>query len=171
MAAIIAGILGVGILGIGTFGILSVLLKQSPATPVPPDETGPRTFQYWNQVALAVQSVEPTADRFTITASGAAAQIISQPTVGVDAEAIQCATNVATLMQNIVANRERLSDPATFFQALIRGANGDPFGPVSELMEADSTLKEQFRKVQQQSHATRVYLTGRYGIEFPQLPL
>lgn len=172
--------LTVSILGCGLFGLLippenspvvaaaaAVPIEPAPAAsagPTPEQLRSERTLAYWEgmrQSLLSETKVEPAAARRI------AVRLRALPASGVDPDAIECCLALAGLLEDASALRGRLVGGEFFTEAIVRAANGDPWGASADFLADDKELRRRVEAVQRQIGDTRVVLSSRHGVEFP----
>jgi hypothetical protein len=137
------------------------------------DDKRQATLDYWNRVIAICEAAGPAEGMEAAVAvetfRRAAQQIEALSTQQVDAEAVDCCLQLAGVVREAAGVIERANDPGTLVDAFVRGAAGDPFGAFNDQRVAEAELKKHLEAIHQRCQSVRAALTGRYGIEFPQL--
>ena len=146
--------------------------EHSTGAPAEVYDAGQWTLRYWQQIGAAgkLDSASGTdADHAIDQLRQAVIRLRALPTAGVDADAVKCGLNVATLFGNMADTAARGNSPALMIESFFLGMTGDPFGTTVESLEANTAVEREFKQVQQELANTRAILSSRYGIEFPAL--
>jgi hypothetical protein len=107
----------------------------------------------------------------TGTLTRLATDLDNLPTRGIDLNAAECVASLTQLLRSAVSQIKRSNSGELLVQAFIRGLAGDPFGTVSEQIEASDSLKGGLQACSDQFHKARIRLTDRYELEFPRIRL
>ena len=166
---------GFGLAALSMLGGVNNAPNEAPSNPpmaMPFD--GNRTLAYWNQareslrpLASAPANTAP-AQRIALTRQ-AAAVIDGLPTLDVDPDALEAGLRLSTFLRWGADNAERQNDPALFFEAMLRGAAGDPMGTYNESRAQRNAIEQEYRGLLQHLAIVRTNLTARYRTEFPPL--
>ncbi len=133
---------------------------------------GRPTLAYWNQAReslrplVSVPAGATPAQRIALIRQ-AAAVIEGLPTLDVDPDALEAGLRLSNFLRLTADNVERQNDPALFFEAMLRGAAGDPLGTYNESRAQQNAIEQEFRGVLQHLAIVRTTLTARYRTEFP----
>jgi len=98
-----------------------------------------------------------------------AVRIETLPVVNVDANLVEFALELSSLMRESAEIARRLNDPSTFVALMIRGASGDVFGPANEHFREQNALTQKWNAMQAWATRIRAVLSQRYGAEFPPI--
>jgi hypothetical protein len=168
-------LVGGGLLWVILAGVLEPPTTEEPvpALPTRQEILAEGTLRYW-QALRAVVAEDPTRTRTDAEAMVTrirqmAAQIRAIPTSDVDPDAVQCGLDAACALKDVADQVEANNSPAVLVEAFLRGLGGDPFGKGAEMLEAQSALQGQCRRVQTRLDNTRAILSSRYGVEFPPI--
>ena len=140
-----------------------------------PGRGGPaqKTLAYWRAMGdattRALRSDNRTPQAVVAAIRQAVGQIRALPAVDVDPDAVQCANDVAVVLGNLADFIERSNNPDVLVESFFRGMAGDPFGTMTEALDAQSALGQQLKQVQNELDNTRAILSSRHGVEFPRL--
>lgn len=132
---------------------------------------GNASFEYWSQFHAArgkldwgeETSAADVASRLTATSNEAAAL----PTQGVDPEAVAVVLDYSLALARLATAIRSASDPETYLEAFIRGADGDPFGKALEMKSSKDAAMREIADVEQRVVRVRAALTSTYGRQFP----
>jgi hypothetical protein len=132
-----------------------------------------RTFNYWYEFRMACYSCSPsknaTPDVAAANLEELSKAISDLPTVGVDLAAAECATDAARLFSSMAAAIRDGNGGDRLLESFLRGLAGDPFGVLTEQVEAHRQTSEQLSSFRERFQKVRVLLTDRYEIEFPAI--
>ena len=98
-----------------------------------------------------------------------ASRIERLPTVNVDTDLVQFVLSLSALMRESSLQAQRQSDPSLFVEAIMRGANGDPFGTYNDQRRDQNTFLQRWTEMESYSARLRAVLSQRYGVEFPAI--
>lgn len=98
-----------------------------------------------------------------------ATRLESLPAVNVDTDLVQFVLSLAALLRESSLHAQRQSDPNLFFEAVMRGANGDPFGTYNDQLRDQKALLQRWAEMESYSARLRAVLSQRYGAEFPAI--
>lgn len=90
-----------------------------------------------------------------------------RPTLGIDLDLVAWALRMADLLEQRATLIEQSRSPDAVAETLMRGWNGDPFGVVLEMGQAEKALVAAIKKHKQDWNYLRAALTARYKIQFP----
>lgn len=158
-----------------------ILIPPGAAKPIQftsiPNESltpqGQRTFAFWNRLYGTVlrgrSQQTKTADEMIAKCKTMASEIEQLSAANVDPDAIKAALSLRTWLIAVAAEGERRSSPEALVGAVVRGFQGDLFGPFLDETATTNALAQSLREVGDILVSTRAILSSRYGTEFARI--
>lgn len=143
----------------------NTVLESAPAPAVnPAAEATAATWLALQEELSRVRQLKDPQD-FVVIAS----RIERLPTVNVDTDLVQFVLSLSALMRESSLFARRQSDPNQFFEAILRGANGDPLGTYNDQRRDQNTFLQRWAEMESYAARLRAVLSQRYGAEFPAI--
>jgi hypothetical protein len=137
-------------------------------------ETASPTLTYWSRATAAISgAVAASAEGVSVqqriaACRGAANELASLPTVGVDPVAVEACLVMRTWLRDLADALERANDPMMLIETVLQAVRGDPFGPVLEVNAGARKLQKDGRAAVEHMERARATMSTKHGIEFDQ---
>lgn len=134
-----------------------------------------RTFSYWYELRMGTRTQLSRAKGKHLKeqlklCEELADEISNMPTLGVDRAAAKCGASYAHLLRRMVeVDGGKLDLTGKQIEAAFRAIQGDLFGPINEIIEADKQVEKEIKELMEEASKARLDLTDRYEMEFPPL--
>ena len=135
--------------------------------PAPSASEADTTLAYWAQLREVLSVGGTTADDAEARARSLDAVAVSD----VDPEAVAFALDLSAFCRDIASFTRKQDDPAFYFDAFLRGAQGDALGVARETIDSAKEIKARHGQLQSKAGQLRATLSRRHGREFPPLPI